>query len=72
MPWGVGQALVADAKIKLVAGEFDAQCDEEFRQVLANVLTDGMPMVREEGAIVCSPSMCSMRDGSCFLLDTLM
>ena len=61
---GVGQALAADAKIMLVAGEFDAQCDEEFRHVLAKLLADGMPMVREEGASVCSLNMCSMRDGS--------
>ena len=62
-----GKALVADANIMLVAGEFDAPCDEGVRQVLAHVLTDGMPMVREEGAIGYSASTCSMRDGSCFL-----
>jgi hypothetical protein len=66
-----GGSLKADASIMLAFGKFDEQCDEEYKKVVQNLFTAGMPSFDDQSTLVVEVESCSIKDGKCFVLSIM-
>lgn len=61
---GVGAALMADAKLLLVSGELDAQCEEEYLEAAQNILGTGLEPLEGDSGWSVPADLCACQGDS--------
>lgn len=61
---GMGAALMADAKLLLVSGELDAQCEEQFLQGAQNILGTGLETTDDGASWIVPSDLCAAQGSS--------